>query len=73
MSCAPGQTLLAAGEPEPFELVEPSASQPLIFVCDHAANRVPSVLGSLGVAQRHLGHLRPAGIDQRHRSLYSSN
>lgn len=54
MTATAGPSLLAADEPAPFELVDPAAARPLIFVCDHAANRVPQALGTLGVAERHL-------------------
>jgi len=47
-------SLLAPGEPAPFELIEGSAAAPVVFVCDHASNRVPTALGDLGVAEQHL-------------------
>jgi predicted N-formylglutamate amidohydrolase len=45
--------ILAADEPAPYELVNGSG-RPLIFVCDHAANRVPESLNGLGVAEHHI-------------------
>lgn len=45
--------LLAPDEPPPYELVGEGRQRPLIFVCDHAANRVPRALGTLGLEARH--------------------
>ena len=45
--------ILAADEPQPFELINGSG-RPLIFVCDHAANRVPRSLNGLGVSECHI-------------------
>jgi predicted N-formylglutamate amidohydrolase len=52
-------TLLADDEPPAFATVgEPNAS-PFLIVCDHAANRIPRRLGTLGVSDaerhRHIG------------------
>lgn len=46
--------LLAANEPAPFRVVRREAPTPLLIVCDHASNRVPRRLGTLGLgaAQR---------------------
>jgi len=41
--------LLAADEPAPFEIVNPHGTGMALLVCDHAANRVPRQLGSLGM------------------------
>ncbi len=38
-------------EPGPYESVNASASPRLIFVCDHAANVLPSVYGTLGLRE----------------------
>jgi predicted N-formylglutamate amidohydrolase len=47
--------LLAPDEPAPFEIYEPRpARRPIVFVCDHAANRVPRSLGALGLDPRQL-------------------
>ncbi len=41
--------LLAADEPAPFEVVNRLGSGMALLVCDHAANRIPRHLGSLGL------------------------
>lgn len=48
------RSLLASDEPPPYELVGEQRDRPLIFVCDHASNRVPRALGSLGLEARRL-------------------
>jgi predicted N-formylglutamate amidohydrolase len=45
-------TLLARDEPPAFEIVNPEASAPFLFLCDHASNRVPRSLGDLGVPKK---------------------
>jgi predicted N-formylglutamate amidohydrolase len=56
-----GQTassLLAPDEPPPVELVNANGSSSAVLVCDHASNRVPKRLGTLGLAPRRLaGHI----------------
>jgi len=47
-------SLLDEDEPAPFELIDRPEGKPLIFVCDHAANRIPRALDSLGLEQRYL-------------------
>ena len=42
-------TLLAAGEPGPFRVLNPLAKKPLILACDHASCRFPKALGDLGL------------------------
>ena len=42
--------LLAGDEPPPFEIVNAGGAAPLVFVCDHASNRVPRALRHLGLA-----------------------
>lgn len=42
-------TLLAADEPPPFEVLNPRSDKPLLLVCDHASDRIPVALGGLGV------------------------
>ncbi len=63
MSAATVQTpapLLAADEPAPYELrpaVGGDAGRfpgPVVVVCDHAANRIPGALGTLGVPEQRL-------------------
>lgn len=50
--------LLAADEPSPFEVVEGQTRSPYVILCDHATNRVPRALGSLGLVasdlERHI-------------------
>lgn len=41
--------LLAAGEPEPFRVLNAAASHPILLVCDHASRRIPASLGDLGL------------------------
>jgi predicted N-formylglutamate amidohydrolase len=41
--------LLAPGEPVPFRVLNPDASDPLLLVCDHASRRIPAALGTLGL------------------------
>ncbi len=36
-------------EPRPVEIVNPSACSRLVLVCDHASNRLPQSLGTLGL------------------------
>ncbi len=51
--------LLAPGEPGAFEILNPGAQSAWVITCDHAANRVPEMLGKLGVTDadlaRHIG------------------
>lgn len=51
--------LLQPGEPPPFELYNEGEGGRLLLVCDHATNRVPQVLGKLGLSDaelaRHIG------------------
>lgn len=46
--------LLAPDEPAPYELIERPAGRRVVFVCDHAGNRVPRALGTLGLAPEYL-------------------
>jgi predicted N-formylglutamate amidohydrolase len=51
--------LLAPDEPPPFEILNPKAASPWVINCDHASNRVPRALGTLGLTDaelaRHIG------------------
>jgi predicted N-formylglutamate amidohydrolase len=47
-------SLLTPDEPPPFEPVDGRARRPLVFVCDHAGNRVPRALDGMGLEARHL-------------------
>lgn len=46
--------LLAPDEPRPFELIEHAGDRPIIFVCDHAGDRIPRSLGTLGLGRADL-------------------
>ena len=37
-------TLLTPDDPAPFTVINGDATTPLLIVCDHASNRVPSAL-----------------------------
>ena len=43
-------TLLAAGEPEPVTVYNSGGASPLVLVADHAGNRLPRALGTLGLS-----------------------
>lgn len=45
----PAEALLAADEPAAFEVVNRHGGGLAVLVCDHAANRIPRQLGSLGL------------------------
>lgn len=52
MSPRSGETakgLLAAGDPPPVTTVNEGGGAPMLFVCDHASNRLPQALGTLGL------------------------
>lgn len=40
---------------KPFHIVNPDGAAPLVFICDHASNRVPAELRELGVPATELG------------------
>jgi len=46
--------LLAPDEPPPFEIVNAGGASRAIVTCDHASNRVPRALGTLGLAGEQL-------------------
>ncbi|MHA1600894.1 MAG: N-formylglutamate amidohydrolase, partial [Alphaproteobacteria bacterium] len=50
--------LLAEDEPPACTVERPDGTSPLLLVCDHAGNRIPRRLGTLGVSeadrQRHI-------------------
>lgn len=50
----PAKRLLAAGEPAPVTVYNPSGGSPFLLVADHAGNAIPRSLGRLGVAAREL-------------------
>ena len=47
-------SLLDADEPAPYELIEHADGRPVVFVCDHAGNRMPRALGTLGLVPERL-------------------
>lgn len=47
-------SLLGPDEPGAFELIDGPGTAPVVFVCDHASNRVPAALGDMGIAAHHL-------------------
>lgn len=50
MTDAAARALLQPGEPAPYEVVNRNGAGRAVLVCDHASNRIPQRLGSLGVA-----------------------
>ena len=51
---AAGGPLLGAGDPPAFEVVNPDGEAPVVFLCDHASNRVPRAFDGLGLAPAEL-------------------
>ncbi|WP_240905951.1 N-formylglutamate amidohydrolase [Thiorhodococcus mannitoliphagus] len=51
---AQAPALLDPDEPPPFEVVNPGGAANLLLVCDHASNRLPRRLGSLGLTPEQL-------------------
>ena len=43
------EALLSSDEPTPFVILNPDSVVPLLLVCDHASNRFPQSLGSMGL------------------------
>jgi predicted N-formylglutamate amidohydrolase len=48
------ERFIAGDEPPPFEVVEGRMSSPYVVQCDHASNRIPRALGTLGLPEREL-------------------
>jgi predicted N-formylglutamate amidohydrolase len=46
--------LLASDEPPPFEIINAGGSSRAIVTCDHASNRMPRAIGTLGLAPEQL-------------------
>ena len=44
----------ARGDPPAFEIVNPQGAAPIVFLCDHASNRVPLALDHLGLPPEEL-------------------
>lgn len=47
--------VLLSHEPPPFEIVNPGARSRVVLTCDHASNRLPEALGTLGISAADLG------------------
>lgn len=43
--------MLRAHEPPPFEIVRREARGDVVLICDHASNRLPEALGTLGISR----------------------
>jgi predicted N-formylglutamate amidohydrolase len=50
----PNFKLLHDDDPPPVTVVRPDAASPFLLVCDHAGNRIPRNLGTLGVSEADL-------------------
>ena len=46
--------LLGHDEPDPVGHLRPDGASPFLLLCDHAGQRIPASLGSLGVSQTDL-------------------
>jgi predicted N-formylglutamate amidohydrolase len=46
--------LLGPGDPPPFTLFNPEGQAPMVLVCDHASNAIPTALGQLGLGPAEL-------------------
>jgi predicted N-formylglutamate amidohydrolase len=55
LELSPEASLLAADEPATFGVVLDAAQSPFLITCDHAGNRLPRLLGSLGLPESELG------------------
>lgn len=55
MNQAQSTSLLAPDEPGPCETVNADSDAALVFLCDHASNRVPRQLRDLGLTRAELG------------------
>lgn len=64
--------MLSPSEPPPVEVVNPHGASRVLIVCDHASNRVPEALGSLGLSRAeldtHIGWDIGAAMVARHLS-----
>ncbi len=58
MALTASSTLLAEDEPPPCQIENPAGKSPFLLICDHAGQRIPRRLGTLGVTeadqQRHI-------------------
>ena len=63
------QPLLSPNEPSPYEVLDGPAASPILFLCDHASNRVPASLSHHpwdGLLERHIGYDIGAATITRH-------
>jgi predicted N-formylglutamate amidohydrolase len=73
---SPSPQLLLPSDPPPVAMINPSGAAPVVLICDHGSNRVPSRLGDLGLDEaarsRHIawdigvaavGHILAAKLD----------
>lgn len=64
--------MLLPHEPSPVEVVHPGGASRVLLVCDHASNRIPEALGTLGLApgeiDTHIGWDIGAAAVARHLS-----
>jgi len=51
---APGDPLLGPDDPPAYEIINPRGTARVVFLCDHASNRVPMALDSLGLTDEQL-------------------
>lgn len=49
MNSPPNQMLLSPNDPDPVAVVNPDGASPFLLIGDHAGNRVPETLGTLGI------------------------
>jgi predicted N-formylglutamate amidohydrolase len=54
LDLSPEASLLAPDEPPAFEVIGGAAESPFLITCDHAGNRLPRLLGSLGLPEPEL-------------------
>ena len=48
------ETLLGADEPHPATIINASGASAYVLICEHASNRIPKKLGSLGLSETDL-------------------
>ena len=54
----PGDPLLGPDDPPAYEILNPRGKAPVVFLCDHASNRIPLALDNLGLSEAQLqGHI----------------
>ncbi len=64
-----GQQLLSPKDPPPYAVVDGPSTSPLLFLCDHASNRIPESLGTFswdGLLDKHIGYDIGAAIATHH-------